>query len=65
MKLPLSLLFVCAFCAIQPVHAGDLELTETPDQIRVTLRGKPVLEYVKTEKPVPEGIHAGRAGDQR
>jgi len=32
--------------------------------IRVSLRGKPVLEYVKTEKPVPEGIapHFRRSG---
>lgn len=45
------------FCAFSPIVAGgDLELTETDDVIRVTLRGKPVLEYVKTEKPVPEGI---------
>jgi Methane oxygenase PmoA len=61
----LTLLFACVVCAgIQPVHAGDLELTETPDQIRVTLRGKPVLEYVKTERPVPEGIepHYRRSG---
>ncbi len=45
-------------------HAGDLKLTETPDVIRVTLRDRPVLEYVKTEKPVPEGIeeHFRRSG---
>ena len=61
----LALLFACAICAaFKPVHAGDLELTETDDQIRVTLRGKPVLEYVKTEKPVPQGIepHFRRSG---
>ena len=39
-----------------PVFGGDLRLTETDDAIRVELRGKPVLEYVKTEKPVPKGI---------
>jgi hypothetical protein len=58
-------LFACAVCAgIQPVYCGDLELTETADQILVTLRGKPVLEYVKTERPVPEGIepHFRRSG---
>lgn len=53
----LALLFACAVGAFTaPVSAGDLELTETEDQIRITLRGKPVLEYVKTERPVPEGI---------
>ena len=65
MKHPLTLFFACAVCiGIHSVHAGDLKLTETPDQIRVTLRGKPVLEYVKTEKPVPEGIepHYRRSG---
>ena len=67
MKLPrfLSLLLTGAICAWSSlVVAGDLELTETDDLIRVTLRGKPVLEYVKTEKPVPEGIepHFRRSG---
>lgn len=67
MRLPpfISTLLACAVCsAIPPVLGGDLELTETADQIRVTLRGKPVLEYVKTEKPVPEGIepHFRRSG---
>ena len=61
----LPLFFACTVCSFTyPVSAGDLELTETEDQIRVTLRGKPVLEYVKTEKPVPEGIepHFRRSG---
>jgi hypothetical protein len=60
-----TLFFACAVCfIIQHAYCGDLELTETADQIRVTLRGKPVLEYVKTEKPVPEGIepHFRRSG---
>jgi len=35
-----SLLVTGAFCAVsQPAHAGDLKLAETPDIIRVTLRG--------------------------
>ena len=38
------------------LHAGVLELTDTDDVIRITLSGKPVLEYVKTDKPVPEGM---------
>jgi hypothetical protein len=67
MKQPrtLALLLACSVCAVtQSVSAGDLQLTETEDQIRVTLRGKPVLEYVKTERPVPEGIepHFRRSG---
>jgi hypothetical protein len=61
----LALLFACAVCAgVQPIYCGDLELTETADRIRVTLRSKPVLEYVKTERQVPEGIepHFRRSG---
>ena len=38
------------------VCAEELQLTETDDTIRITLRGKPVLEYVKTARPVPKGI---------
>ena len=58
----LCLLFLCA--NLPSVLGGDLKLTETDDVIRVTLRGKPVLEYIKTEKPVPEGIepHYRRSG---
>ncbi|BCX46872.1 dehydrogenase [Haloferula helveola] len=37
-------------------HGGDLKLTETDDAILITLRDKPVLNYIKTEKPVPEGM---------
>ena len=49
---------------IQPIFGGDLTLTETENDIRVTLRGKPVLEYVKAERPLPEGIapHFRRSG---
>ncbi|HBE68421.1 MAG TPA: hypothetical protein DDW52_09765, partial [Planctomycetaceae bacterium] len=38
--------------------------TETDDTIRVTLRGKPVLQYVKISRPAPEGInkHFRRSG---
>ena len=62
MKSLYSLLILCA--GLQPVLGGDLKLTETADVIRVTLRGKPVLEYVKTEKPLPAGIepHFRRSG---
>jgi hypothetical protein len=61
----LSLLITGVFCGIsQPAQAGDLKLAETDEVIRVTLRGKPVLEYVKTEKPAPDGIepHFRRSG---
>lgn len=59
---PFAFLLVCT--VIRPALGGELALTETDDQIRVTLRGKPVLEYVKTEKPVPDGIepHYRRSG---
>ncbi len=55
----------CTFaCGAQTAAGGDLKLTETDDKIRITLRGKPVLEYVKTARPVPSGIakHFRRSG---
>ncbi len=50
--------------ALQATHGGELTLTETDDTIRITLRDKPVLEYIKTARPVPEGIeqHFSRSG---
>lgn len=61
---PALLFALVSACVIQPLFGGDLKLIETDDVIRVTLRDKPVLEYVKTEKPVPEGIepHFRRSG---
>jgi hypothetical protein len=55
--------FLFSFITV-PLSGEDLQLTETDDIIRVSLRGKPVLEYIKTEKPVPEGIepHFRRSG---
>ena len=49
---------------LQVAHAGELSLMETDDPIGITLRGKPVLEYVKTETPVPKGLakHYSRSG---
>lgn len=43
---------------------GELSLTETDDTIRITLRDKPVLQYIKTAKPVPKGVekHFSRSG---
>lgn len=55
----------CSLCiASLPVSADELKLTETEDTIRITQRGKPVLEYIKTARPVPEGIekHFSRSG---
>ena len=50
--------------ALLPTSASELTLTETDDTIRVTLRDKPVLEYIKTARPVPEGVeeHFSRSG---
>ncbi|PHR90018.1 MAG: hypothetical protein COA78_35490 [Blastopirellula sp.] len=50
--------------ASQAADGGELSLTETNDTIRITLRGKPVLEYVKTARPVPDGLekHYSRSG---
>lgn len=42
--------------ASHAARGAELSLTETDDTIRVTLRGKPVLEYIKTARPVPEGL---------
>lgn len=46
------------------VNASDLQLVETDDGIRISQRGKPILEYVKTAREVPEGLaeHYSRSG---
>ena len=44
------------FCFAETSAKIDLKLSETDEVIRVTLRDKPVLEYVKKENPVPEGM---------
>ena len=59
------LALLCLFTiAPMTVRGGDLKLTETPDTIRISQRDKTVLEYVKTARPVPEGIeqHFSRSG---
>jgi len=58
----LILLFICI--SSTNLLGRELKLTETPEVIRVTLRGQPVLEYIKTEKPVPDGVepHFSRSG---
>lgn len=52
------------FIAASASTAGELKLVESKDLIEVTLGGKPVLEYIKNPKPVPEGIaeHYQRSG---
>ena len=62
--LPCIVLMSVSYFAAIPVIGAELELREDDNVIRVTLRGKPVLEYVKTEKPVPERIsqHFRRSG---
>ena len=52
------------FCFAETSAKIDLQLLETDEVIRVTLRDKPVLEYVKKENPVPEGMpeHFRRSG---
>ncbi|NNJ24723.1 PmoA family protein [Alienimonas chondri] len=54
-----SLALLSAF-GVGPTAArgGELKLIETDDALRVTLRGKPVLNYVKTARPVPDGIES-------
>ncbi|MFT5131387.1 MAG: hypothetical protein ACI8W8_005023, partial [Rhodothermales bacterium] len=53
-----------AFLAALALSGAELALSEDEQLIRITLRGKPVLEYVKTEKPVPQGLaaHYRRSG---
>lgn len=61
------LLFVlsCSVCLSSGTVVGeDLKLVETDDTIRITLSDRPVLEYVKKARPVPQGIekHFRRSG---
>jgi hypothetical protein len=65
-KLQIALLILCCSVSIttQSTLGDELNLTETDDTIRVTLRGKPVLQYLKKSQPVPEGLpqHFRRSG---
>ena len=65
-QLPIAIFVLFhSFCiASHLAHGGQLSLTETDDTIRITLHGKPVLEYVKTARPVPKGLakHYSRSG---
>lgn len=57
-QFPLALLVLCYLLCVTTHSAlgAELNLTETEDTIRITLRGKPVLEYVKKSRTVPEGL---------
>ena len=57
-------LFCSLSVASMTVRSSELRLTETDDTIRISQREKTVLEYVKTARPVPEGIekHFSRSG---
>ncbi|MGB7343461.1 MAG: PmoA family protein [Pirellulaceae bacterium] len=50
--------------ATQPTLGDELNLVESDDSIRITLRGKPVLQYIKKSQPVPNGLpqHFSRSG---
>jgi hypothetical protein len=57
---------ICSLLSIASTTArcAELDLKETNDTIRITLRDKPVLQYIKTATPVPAGIekHFSRSG---
>ena len=65
---PYSIKVLALFCSLSiaamTARGGELSLTETGDTIRISQRDKTVLEYVKTARPVPEGIekHFSRSG---
>ncbi|MBC8325096.1 MAG: PmoA family protein [Verrucomicrobia subdivision 3 bacterium] len=55
---PIAILMLSVAFSItsQDARGGELRLTETADTIRITLRGKPVLQYIKKAQPVPDGL---------
>ena len=55
-KIALMVLFYSFIIANQSTLGAELNLTETDDTIRITLRGKPVLQYIKKSQPVPDGL---------
>ena len=57
-QLPIALLVLLNSFSVttQSTLGDELNLTETEDTIRITLRGKPVLQYIKKSQPVPEGL---------
>ncbi|MEM9645583.1 MAG: PmoA family protein [Planctomycetota bacterium] len=64
LHLTLLIAFVSLHLTAQALASEELNLTETDDTIRITLRGKPVLQYIKKPQPVPEGLpqHFSRSG---
>ncbi|MEM1227946.1 MAG: PmoA family protein [Planctomycetota bacterium] len=64
LALTLSVLLCLPMVSIPTARGDELSLTETDETIRVTLRGTPVLQYIKTSLPVPDGLpeHFSRSG---
>ena len=64
LQIAFFVLFNSLSVATPPALADELNLTETEDTIRITLRGKPVLQYIKKTRPVPDGLpqHFHRSG---
>ena len=52
----LRFILLVSLLFLSPAIMAELTLDETPAEIRVSLGGKPVLTYVKKERPVPKGI---------
>ncbi len=65
-QISIALFFLLSSFSVtaQAAAGDDLKLTETDDTIRVMLRGKPVLRYIKKAQPVPEGTpeYSSRSG---
>lgn len=64
LSIAVLVLLTLLFNDVTTARCDELSLNETDDAIRISLRGKPVLEYVKTARPVPEGLakHYRRSG---
>ena len=60
----MKLVFLAAAMLTFPAFADELELIENEKEIRITLRGRPVIAYVKQPRPLPTGIeeHFRRSG---
>lgn len=57
-QLPVAIFVLLSSFSVtsQSTLGDELSLTETDETIRITLRGKPVLQYIKKSRPVPEGL---------
>ena len=60
----MKLVLLAAAMLTFPAFADELELIENEKEIRITLRGRPVIAYVKQPRPLPTGIeeHFRRSG---